>query len=262
MTLTKRITASDDVLSVLRAASYSELQSGETVLKLVGQLDRKLYEAVNKVLEALHGKWARKAGGHVFAEDPRITLGLLADTGEIEIEKLDFFPTPAAICQRMIELAEITAEHDVLEPSAGDGAICRDLVATGIAPERIHAIEIDETKAAKLARIDSYHVKCCDFLDYGRQWHRIVMNPPFSGQRDIAHVEHAYECLAPGGRLVAVMAESVFFREDKKSRAFRENILAHGFDESLPAGAFHESGTGVKTRLVVVDKPSATPGTI
>lgn len=40
------------------------------------QLDRKLYEAVNKALEAAGGRWNKKAKAHVFKGDPRPYLGL------------------------------------------------------------------------------------------------------------------------------------------------------------------------------------------
>ena len=41
------------------------------------------------------------------------------------------------------------------------------------------------------------------------------MNPPFDRLQDVRHVTHAFSLLAPGGRLVAVMAEGVTYREDR-----------------------------------------------
>ena len=57
---------------------------------------------------------------------------------------------------------------------------------------------------------------------------RIVMNPPFSDRRDVEHVQHAYELLKPGGRLVAIMGEGSFFGSDKKAVAFREWLESVG----------------------------------
>lgn len=45
-------------------------------LVLPDQLDRKLYEKVNKALESAGGIWSRKDNAHLFAGDPRPYLGL------------------------------------------------------------------------------------------------------------------------------------------------------------------------------------------
>jgi len=52
-----------DVLAILSAADVDD-----TLLTMnSGQLDRKMYLAVNKVLEMMGGKWNRKQKGHVFS---------------------------------------------------------------------------------------------------------------------------------------------------------------------------------------------------
>ena len=71
---------------------------------------------------------------------------------------------------------------------------------------------------------------------------------------------YAYENnLKPGGRLVAIMSEHPFFANDKASKDFREFLDEVGYSQQLPQGSFKESdrSTGVNTRLVVMDKPSA-----
>lgn len=102
---------------------------------------------------------------------------------------------------------------------------------------------------------------------------RILMNPPFSKQRDIDHVKHAYDLLKPGGRIVAVMSEGSFFRSNKKATAFREWMDELGAtSERLPEGSFNDPNlpvnTGVNARMVIIDKPEAkyskstTPSTL
>jgi len=55
-----------------------------------------------------------------------------------------------------------------------------------------------------------------------------------------------------------VMGESAFFRQDKKALAFRAWLAEIGGSViDLPTGAFKESGTGVKTRIIIVDKASS-----
>jgi 16S rRNA G1207 methylase RsmC len=81
------------------------------------------------------------------------------------------------------------------------------------------------------------------------------MNPPFENSQDIEHVTHAYRFLGNGGRLVAIMSASVFFRSDARARAFQDfidNTGAHW--EELPPGAFKSSGTMVKTYLIAIDR--------
>lgn len=91
-----------------------------------------------------------------------------------------------------------------------------------------------------------------------KPYDKIIMNPPFENGQDIDHVKHAYELLKPGGRVVAIMSEGPFFRGDKKATGFREWLdEVGGYSKKLPEGAFKNSerSTGVRTRLVVIEKP-------
>ena len=91
---------SEDVLAVLSTASIE----GNSVILNCGQLDRKLYQDVNKALEALGGKWSRKAKGHVFSADPSEKLDNAILTGEVTPpSKNGYFPTPKQIVMRLIE---------------------------------------------------------------------------------------------------------------------------------------------------------------
>jgi ADP-Ribosyltransferase in polyvalent proteins/Phage MuF-C-terminal domain len=93
---------------------------------------------------------------------------------------------------------------------------------------------------------------------------RIIMNPPFSDRRDAAHVMHAYDLLKPGGRIVAIMGEGVFFGQDKKAEEFRAWFDERGgTSEKLAEGTFMDPSlpvtTGVNARMVVIDKPASAP---
>jgi len=94
------------------------------VLTLPDQLERKLYEAVNRVLLNAGAKWKRGVG-HVFTDDAfRTTLSLALQTGKSIDEKELFqaFYTPAAVAQHLVELAGV-ANRTVLEPSVGEGSL-------------------------------------------------------------------------------------------------------------------------------------------
>ena len=240
---------SNDILNILDKCTVE----GNTVFLTCGQLDRKTYEAVNKCLESIGGKWNRKAKGHVFNSDPTDLLDNLILTGETTDLKKEYqyFPTPEVIVDKMIELAEIQPSNILLEPSAGQGAIVDKFPKENI----FTCIELNPSNA-KVLNNKGYQVLERDFLTYSDyKFDRIVMNPPFSKQQDVDHILHAWDLLEDGGILVSVVSESPFFRENKKSVEFRQWLEENDADViELDAGAFKESGTMVKTRLIKVCK--------
>jgi protein-L-isoaspartate O-methyltransferase len=171
------------------------------------------------------------------------------------------FPTPPELARRMVEEADIQPGHDVLEPSAGTGniaAIIRETQAhhsaTNQKPATLQCVEINYNLAQRLEQF-GYNVAQHDFLDFhGTEvgsFDRILMNPPFSNADDIKHIEHAWQMLKPGGRLVAICANGP--RQRDKFIPWLEEI--GGTWEDLPADTFKQSGTGVNTALIVADKP-------
>lgn len=245
----------DDVLAVLSAANTTGNE-----LRLVGQLDRKMYVRVNDVLEAAGGKWNKKAKAHIFESDAAERIDEIILSGEVEIPKDEFnyFPSPALVVDRLIEIAQIEQGMSALEPSAGRGAIalaCADAGATVDCYELMDAnitelLKHHIVKGGKLRRtlqFDFLAVEPCGSYD------RVVMNPPFAKQADIKHVLHALQFLKPDGLLVSVMSAGVAFRNNKLTQEFRELIVNRGgFVEELPDGAFKESGTMVRTIIVSI----------
>ncbi len=229
---------------------------GRTARIGAGQLDRKLYVEVNKALEALGGKWNRKAQGHVFDGDPRDAFDQVVLTGEFSVSKQDFgfFETPAPLAARVVEMAGIRADMMVLEPSCGRGALIREVLAQQPGT-RIYGVEI-QPENARACRALVADVEEANFLQVvAAPCDRVVMNPPFARQADIEHVQHAFKMLRPGGRLVSIMSAGVRFRENEKTRAFRALVEQHdGEIIDLPPGSFAASGTGVNTVIVTIDK--------
>ncbi|MDR7094135.1 methyltransferase [Hydrogenophaga laconesensis] len=239
-----------DVMAVLSAANVN----GNAVV-LTGQLDRKLYERTNKVLEAAGGKWTRSAKAHIFPVDAQERIDQIILTGGIEIPKdeFEFFPTPPAVVSLILERAQIEAGMRVLEPSAGQGAIAYPCAELGA---HVHCYELMKANYDRLAAESAFlSVGNVDFLNQfpTGDFHRVVMNPPFSRQADIKHVLHALKFLRPDGRLVSVMANGVEFRQDRRAVEFRELVAERGGEiEALPPGSFKASGTGVNTVLVTI----------
>lgn len=231
-------------------------------LTLPEQLDRKAYLAVAKVIEAAGGKWNKRAKAHVFDGDAQAAIEPVILTGDVTHarDEFDFFPTPEVIGKRLVEMAEIEPHHDVLEPSAGGMALAKLL------PGKLVCVELEQKAFGALVKA-GYTTLHIDFLKMTpemvddetkqpRRFDRIVMNPPFSKSADIRHVTHAMQFLKPGGRLVAIMAAGVEFRQTKAYEAFRDLLYANnGVVERLPEGSFKESGTMVNTVIVTMDKP-------
>jgi hypothetical protein len=70
-----------------------------------------------------------------------------------------------------------------------------------------------------------------------------------------------HEQLNPGGRVVAIMSEGSFFGSDKRGSDFLAWLdRVGGVAEPPPAGSFLDSerSTGVKTRILIIDKPTET----
>lgn len=227
------------------------------MLFLPGQLDRTTYAQVNKALVAAGGKWNRSAGAHIFGEDPRDVLEAMIQTGEIVSIKQAFgyFATTPAVLGTIMEAARISAGQIMLEPSAGCGVIARAGLSAGA---QVDCVEIRHDAAVALDQAGIFRqVACDDFLTMPvrADYDRVVMNPPFAKQADLAHVRRAFDCLKPGGRLISVMASGVTERTNAASVAFRAFVEAHrGTFTALPEAAFKASGTNVRTVMVALDR--------
>lgn len=223
-------------------------------------LDRDTYVRLNKALEALGGKWNRSVRGHIFSGDPSDKIAEAMDAGEaVDIKKtFEFFETPDEVANTLVGMLSIEPGMRILEPSAGHGAIA-DIVRASCPDCQIDVIEIDNENRAVL-KDKGYKLVGKDFMKYRKKkplYDRIAMNPPFSRMQDVDHVRHAWKFLKPGGRLASVMAGGTEFRENKKNTEFLQWAEQQPNYEilQLPPGSFKESGTGVNTIILTIQKP-------
>jgi len=161
------------------------LKEAESVLEQIGAVK-------------LDGNWQ-------FDYDPTEALREIQCTGVVP-DKVShqFYPTPPEIIEAMLEEADIKPHHACLEPSAGTGAIADKLpdpTCIEISPLHCKVLELKFHSAIE-----------ADFIGWaGEQdtaagsYDRVVMNPPYSEGRAMAHLEAARPLLAEDGRIVALL---------------------------------------------------------
>jgi len=169
------------------------------------------------------------------------------------------FATPAERARKVVDLAGIEDGQEVLEPSAGTGALL-DAIKERAANARIFAVEVNcslaENLAARYAAPEDVAEGLCknvlqgDFLSLSPsqlgKFDRIVMNPPFENGADIKHIKHAQQLLKSGGLLIAICANG--------PRQHRELMDIAMYWEDLPAGSLKNQGTNVNAALVVLQQ--------
>lgn len=161
----------------------------------------------------------------------------------------DFYETPAWCVRAILFHLPALAGRRILEPSAGRGAIVRELLRAGATD--VDAVEIDAARLGAVSVIGTVDERIRqqaadwrgegpvrgggigvllrgDFLrlsaeDFSAPFDLVVMNPPFAAAQE--HVEHAISLLAPGGTVAALLR--LAFCVSAKRAAFR---AAHPFD--------------------------------
>jgi len=195
-------------------------------------------------------------GGNNEERERQNRINRLID--KVRFSQIDgFFPTPDDLIDRMIDEARIQETDIILEPSAGIGSIPDRIRERGYS-NKIYTCEINHTLSEILEEKGWSRNQHDDFLNTEYKVDKILMNPPFERWMDIDHVQHAYNCLNPGGRLVSIMGAGAFNGSMKKHKQFAEWLFTEvgGTAESLPEGAFKSAfrSTGVRTYIVVIDK--------
>lgn len=185
-----------------------------------------------------------------------------------ESTTLQQFSTPIDLAFLAAFAGDIGADDHVLEPSAGTGMLAIHAQSFGA---RLFLNELAVRRGdmlsalfpdAPLTRFNAEQID--DFLPRSVNPSVILMNPPFSVRAhqtgtargaDLLHMISAFRRLACGGRLVAITGAScdpasgefsAFIQEQKSARLI--------FSAALDRGFFRAHGTGIATRLTVLDK--------
>ena len=166
------------------------------------------------------------------------------------MQKGDIQFTPPDIAEKLVSMARITSESTVLEPSAGIG-----FIADAIKKISTNVDVIEQySEFRDLLVLKGYNVVGNDFLCFsGKQYDAIIMNPPFSKNQDIEHLQHAMTLLKDGGTLVCIMSQHWTFSKDKKSQGFREWLTEQShYLEKLDQGTFE--ATTIQSVIVCITK--------
>jgi hypothetical protein len=174
-------------------------------------------------------------------------------------EGVDYFATPEPVGFKMAEWANIQKGDDVLEPSAGHGAIARffppQTNVTMVEPS------YDLSQRAALANGNARIINdTFEALHLTNKYDAIVMNPPYGngGKTAIEHVAKAAKHLREGGRIVALIPRGGL--TDKRLATFLESDEAQSLHRvatfTMPAATFERAGTSVNTQVIVLEKHS------
>lgn len=243
-----------ELLTAKKVFSMCKILNNVLVLPDV-QLDRKVYADVKSIIEKNGGRWkGGKTQGFQFNFDPTDLFNKLHSGEDVNNKKdFQFFATQEPEINLMITKANIQPNDDVLEPSAGQGAIvdrilplCKKVDMCEFMPEN-----------CQILKQKGYDILFDNFLDLSVEYKydKILANPPFTKGQDIIHVRKMYEHLKPNGRIVTIMSTSWILGTQKKQVEFKKwlNDIGATYEE-ITEGAFKKSGTGVKTVMVTIDK--------
>lgn len=195
------------------------------------QVNRALAEYYGDVLPDCPEETPAKAKGTAVARD------------------LQFYRTPEAAADELVNRAGPRDGARILEPSCGDGAILdalRRYATKNRLSLRATGVEYDAARA-EAARAKGYGVMQANFLQVQPDpvFDFVLMNPPFYGKHYQKHVEHARKFLKPGGVLYAILPITA--------------VTDHGYVDpgrgwdvwrDLPPGSFSESGTNINTGIL------------
>jgi len=252
-----KTTVDPEVISALQSAVTNGRE-----LAISERLAPRAYAKVKAVLASLGGRWNSSKQAHVFAGEAAEVLQSLLAGAVVTDRDWEFFPTPKPLVTRLLAKAGVQPGWRVREPQAGQGAIAMAL-AEIVGIEQVTCTEAMPKNAQHLRGL-GFKVNEGDFLLEAPSptCDAIVMNPPFSGHQDAAHITHALGFIRPGGVLAAIASPSWRLAHTAKAAAFRELLDTMGAEvEDIPAGAFRESGTDVATVMITIRMPGPSSTT-
>ncbi|MFZ3001613.1 MAG: DUF4942 domain-containing protein [Undibacterium umbellatum] len=164
-----------------------------------------------KVLQFLGGVVNRKGEIEFDYRLDRVLNDVIAAGCLPDRTAFQYFPTPKEMAEDAAAALDIHEGDWCLEPSAGQGNL-----AMHLPKERTRCIEISKLHAQILTE-KGFDTLQIDFLEYARttteRFDKVLMNPPFSDGRALAHLEAAASLVKPQGGMVAILPLSMNGKE-------------------------------------------------
>lgn len=215
------------------------------------------YKEVRQAL--LNAGATYKKNSFVFPNNAQAYIDRLMGGEKVNIKKeFQFFGTPKALADKLVKLSCIEMDSEILEPSAGHGAIV-DAIVRVLPTIWVDCCELMDINRNVLSEHTNSRIICEDFLKIPKKYlgyyDRIIANPPFNKNQDIDHIRKMYDCLKKGGRMVSIASKHWQLSENKKEKAFADWLDEKGaMIEDIPSGTFKESGTTVAGVIITIDK--------
>jgi len=165
-------------------------------------------------------------------------------------KELNFFETSERLALEMADLVkDVGLNGRILEPSAGSGALIS--AVQRVIPYEIEPIDYCEVQEGFWPVLDDMGANRVgtDFLKYnpGPIYDAVIMNPPYKDRGVEKHVGHAWDCVRPGGSIVALVSRH---SADWIEHEFYGHIF---FEEQYGKREFSE--TSIRTSLFLINKP-------
>lgn len=210
---------------------------------------------------------AYKKNAFVFPSEAKPFFDRLMGGEKVNIQKeFQYYEMPTSLVDRLIEFAQIESHDNILEPSAGQGAILegiqRRFSGTGIDLTMDYCELMENNRNILGKKIDCGGLRAlCVGIDFLKisdtpKWNKIIANPPFTKNADIDHIRKMYAVCKSGGRIVTIASLHWQMTENKKEIEFKKWLDKIGgrCASIIEAGAFKESGTNVATCIIVINK--------
>lgn len=216
---------------------------------------KEILERVNEIMAILGGKKSSEYKTYInykFDYNPQKVFEDVIFHGTMPDQKThQFYPTPEIISEYVIRTADIKEDDKILEPSAGRGNLLRFLPSY-VNKHNVTCVEISEI-FSKILLTKYPNTLNTDFLKWAekaletnKRYDKIIMNPPFSNGRCVAHIQAAAKLLNTNGRLVAILPSTY---ENKLSLFKVESTLNVSSGEKFK-NEFEDTSIEVMTMII------------
>ena len=252
---------------------------GFNVKMPVERIDVPLYQKVKRQIELIGGKWkGGKIQAFEFKEDPSVHFDKISAGQKVNIAKeFQWYETNPKRSDEVIELAKIEEGMNILEPSAGQGALIAAVYRAfpyyptgpnhkpGVTVDYFELMDLNnKILSEKIQANERWSSSTCwmgdDFLKpndvewFYDRYDRVVANPPFSKNQDIMHFQQMYNFVKPGGRIVSFMSNNWREGSQKLQVSFQDFLKKRGRRIiEVPVGEF--KNVSLPNCIVIVDKP-------